>query len=510
MSRGQEEVISNSYQPQPPKVLKETVFSSEIHSIEYNSPMASSGSSSGNSPKMLMTASGMKQPQRAKNINVDTGVVVFDDIKDCDVNVTYDLIDGEFPPPNISGLIVRDPNDLLTSDDLPRGHRNNMASDDLEGFCFGSDEGDRRSEASSGGSKIIGDITIAEYEGSPRRYRPRPSPPQTCESVPKQPKSRPPLRLPGFPQRVLPSAVDADKTSPPPRSSSSSGSVEKTEELLKFEEPLKNQQPPPSSADDYESKMRYEFSETRKVLDEFFHKEDMNSPAAEEQPPPQTSEKQPAAAAEPNFSDLNYVLRKNNNYVVGQRLASEENNGAADGKSLQQQQPPLDTGISRNLEQDLLLTSPTPVKEGPPNSLEVMSSSSASSFLTAAKGPILGVSPLDQPLVNFGTSLKEPPPSENDSEHHQPPKVNGQGSRPPVAPAAAGSAANSNDLDSRNFTLSPETTDCDSADLESEMSVNEGSFHSSGPRMHTAMPVLEDGLSSGHASDLEDDVIYSR
>jgi len=71
-------------------------------------------------------------------------------------------------------------------------------------------------------------------------------------------------------------------------------------------------------------------------------------------------------------------------------------------------------------------------------------------------------------------------------------------------------ATNQQDLDSRNFTLSPETTDCDSADLESEMSVNEGSFHSSGPRMHTAMPVLEDGLSSGHASDLEDDIIYSR
>ena len=64
---------------------------------------------------------------------------------------------------------------------------------------------------------------------------------------------------------------------------------------------------------------------------------------------------------------------------------------------------------------------------------------------------------------------------------------------------------------SRNYTLSPETTDCDSADLESEVSVNEGSFHSSsGPRMQTAMPVLEDGLSSGHASDLEEDVVYSR
>merc|ERR1719330_1888743 len=62
--------------------------------------------------------------------------------------------------------------------------------------------------------------------------------------------------------------------------------------------------------------------------------------------------------------------------------------------------------------------------------------------------------------------------------------------------------------DSRNFTLSPETTDCDSADLESELSVpsaGEGSYHSSGPR-HTSMPILEDGLSSGHASDLDEEV----
>ena len=79
-----------------------------------------------------------------------------------------------------------------------------------------------------------------------------------------------------------------------------------------------------------------------------------------------------------------------------------------------------------------------------------------------------------------------------------------------LAVAGGNGGCRSNDLESRNFTLSPETTDCDSADLESEMSVNEGSFHSSGPKMHTAMPVLEDGLSSGHASDLEDDVIYSR
>ena len=97
---------------------------------------------------------------------------------------------------------MRDPNDLLTSDDLPRPRSDH----DLDGLCFGSDDGDRRSEASSGGgSKIIGDITIAEYEGSPRRYKPRKSPPQK----PKQQNqnARPPLRLPGFPQRVLPVPV---------------------------------------------------------------------------------------------------------------------------------------------------------------------------------------------------------------------------------------------------------------------------------------------------------------
>ena len=76
--------------------------------------------------------------------------------------------------------------------------------------------------------------------------------------------------------------------------------------------------------------------------------------------------------------------------------------------------------------------------------------------------------------------------------------------------AAVAPPIGSGNIDSRNFTLSPETTDCDSADLESEVSINEGSYHSSGPKFHTAMPILEDGLSSGHASDLEDDVIYSR
>jgi hypothetical protein len=84
----------------------------------------------------------------------------------------------------------------------------------------------------------------------------------------------------------------------------------------------------------------------------------------------------------------------------------------------------------------------------------------------------------------------------------------GSNTVPPVTMISSNLVA-SGTIASGNFTLSPETTDCDSADLESEVSLNEGSYHSSGPKFHTAMPILEDGLSSGHASDLEDDVIYS-
>lgn len=75
---------------------------------------------------------------------------------------------------------------------------------------------------------------------------------------------------------------------------------------------------------------------------------------------------------------------------------------------------------------------------------------------------------------------------------------------------------------SRNFTLSPETTDCDSncGDLDSEMSlmlmdndlmpasgllgsVGDLGNNSDSLKIHASMPVLEDGLSSGHASDTD-------
>lgn len=72
---------------------------------------------------------------------------------------------------------------------------------------------------------------------------------------------------------------------------------------------------------------------------------------------------------------------------------------------------------------------------------------------------------------------------------------------------------------SRNFTLSPETTDCDSncGDLDSEVSLlllesegptggssdNPNQLAPDSMRLYSSMPVLEDGLSSGHASDTD-------
>lgn len=57
----------------------------------------------------------------------------------------------------------------------------------------------------------------------------------------------------------------------------------------------------------------------------------------------------------------------------------------------------------------------------------------------------------------------------------------------------------------RNFTLSPETTDYDSNCGDLDSFSNSGTMHSTEYNKYygTNMPVLEDGLSSGHASDSE-------
>lgn len=56
---------------------------------------------------------------------------------------------------------------------------------------------------------------------------------------------------------------------------------------------------------------------------------------------------------------------------------------------------------------------------------------------------------------------------------------------------------------SRNFTLSPETTDYDSNCGDLDSLSNDINCTTDYGKLYTSMPVLEDGLSSGHASDTE-------
>ncbi|XP_045482877.1 uncharacterized protein LOC123686695 isoform X3 [Harmonia axyridis] len=277
-------------------------------------------------------------------------------------------------------------------------------------------------------TKVIGNLPIAVYEGSPRRYGIRHvennyhSQLPSAQSLIASPNVYPPR--PGFPQRVVCSPTENEKT------------------------PVENNQfkvtSPPSTTNstfDY----LYEFSETRKVLEEFF-----------KCPPPEEENR-----LEAEFQDLEYELRKqggeSGNSYVGQRLAKTK---------------PESTEFCLHIE------SPRKYSNNFSNIQNHDVNEHENNFLD----------------LSIGTG------SSGDLGETEVGLQVGHG---------------------RNFTLSPETTDCDSncGDLDSEVSLmlmdNElgpvpGHLGSSSDlipndtlRLYSSMPVLEDGLSSGHASDTD-------
>ncbi|XP_050519212.1 uncharacterized protein LOC114331300 isoform X11 [Diabrotica virgifera virgifera] len=146
-------------------------------------------------------------------------------------------------------------------------------------------------------TKVIGNLPIAVYEGSPRRYGQRHSDtnyshPQlpSAQSLLASPSVYPPR--PGFPQRVVntPSPVEKDLN-------------------LNIEHNSTNKKPISPNATTSTFDYLYEFSETRKVLEEFF------------KCPPTDEENR----LEVEFQDLEYELRRqaseSGNSYVGQRLA---------------------------------------------------------------------------------------------------------------------------------------------------------------------------------------------
>ncbi|XP_049814625.1 uncharacterized protein LOC126262221 isoform X5 [Schistocerca nitens] len=291
------------------------------------------------------------------------------------------------------------------------------------------------------GARVIGGLPIAQYEGSPRRYGPRQSSVSrhgthsvslpSAQSLLNSPSVYPPR--PGFPQRILTSQQQQASSQQPQQQQSPQQPQQDEQET---ETGSSGGDGTGTGAFDY----LYEFSETRKVLEEFFKCPPENSVNHTQQ------QQQQQQAASDSFRELEYELRRQaaGSAYVGQRLAKER-----------------------------------PDQEDSP------------------RRPMGGGS---------GGGLL--------------------GSQADLSAAGSGSTEDLGDTEvglqvghSRNFTLSPETTDCDSncGDLDSELSltpapetiVGQG-LDSSGegpcssiPLPRPAMPVLEDGLSSGHASDAD-------
>ncbi|XP_060529602.1 amyloid-beta A4 precursor protein-binding family A member 2-like [Cylas formicarius] len=285
-------------------------------------------------------------------------------------------------------------------------------------------------------TKVIGSLPIAVYEGSPRRYGPRlldtggshmqlPS----AQSLLASPSVYSPR--PGFPQRVVTTPSPSEKESPDAESICHNKNNSSS--------PTTN-----TSTFDY----LYEFSETRKVLEEFF-----------KCPPPEEETR-----LETEFQDLEYELRRQANEsgssYVGKRLAK--------GRCVEPE------------------------------------------YSISVESPKKCVTNVDLPSLH-GHDIME-------HENNFLDLSIGTGSSGDLGETEVGLQVGH----SRNFTLSPETTDCDSncGDLDSEVSLMlmENDLGPTGGiigsntdvvtpndalRLYSSMPVLEDGLSSGHASDTD-------
>ncbi|XP_018056813.1 PREDICTED: uncharacterized protein LOC108692820 [Atta colombica] len=486
--------------------VTETVFASEVHSVrrnatksilDYDSPKSNRSNRIINYDSILNSnnveytvpksitdldyglpkscvdyQSNHNTPARSMAIVSDGEVVVFDDIDDNWQGLRLDLassntnqvtttnLDLETDDSQRGRIAPEPPSSSVGSTPSPTTAYHRNTSEFFKVVTPASDcEADSPSpERNHKVARVIGELPIAQYSGSPRRYGVREN--TQLPSLLSSPSMYMTPR-PGFPQRVLPTTpnhnekedtsaeIVVDKTvienisteDQPIHPSSPSPKIEEEEDSLKPStlpaDNISSLVSPGGSTFDY----LYEFSETRKVLEEFF------------KCPAPTKEKENNIESFP-FQDLDYELRRQGGSAyVGQRLAS-----------------------------------------GPPATEEVM----------------VHESPKKQ--------RAEFPQNTGEHENNFLDLSVGTGSSEDLGETEVGLQVGH----SRNFTLSPETTDCDSncGDLDSEVSLmmmdNElmpasgllGSVgdlgnNSDSLRIYTSMPVLEDGLSSGHASDTD-------
>ncbi|XP_043263247.1 uncharacterized protein LOC122403668 isoform X5 [Colletes gigas] len=487
--------------------VTETVFASEIHSVrhnptksilDYDSPKSNhsnriinydsilnSNNVEYSIPKNIMDLdyglskgcidyqSNHTTPARSMAIVSDGEVVVFDDIDDNWQNLRLDLTSnntnqvtstnlnleseesqrGRIPPEPPSSSIGSTPSPTTAYRNTSEFFKVITPASDCE---VDSPSSERNHKV----ARVIGELPIAQYSESPRRYGVRDTQLPCLLSSPSVYMTP----RPGFPQRVLPTTPSHNEKEDTSAEIIVDKAVVETNINYSDDQAANESPASPKIEDEEEDSLKpstlptdnisnlvssggstfdylYEFSETRKVLEEFF------------KCPPPTKEKENIAESFP-FQDLDYELRRQGgNAYVGQRLAS-----------------------------------------GLPTTEEVLVHESPKKHRT-----------------DF-------PQNSGEHENNFLDLSVGTGSSEDLGETEVGLQVGH----SRNFTLSPETTDCDSncGDLDSEVSLmmmdNElipasgllGSVgdlgnNSDSLRIYTSMPVLEDGLSSGHASDTD-------
>ncbi|XP_054277413.1 protein lin-10-like isoform X4 [Macrosteles quadrilineatus] len=347
--------------------VTETVFSTEVRSVRHQRPQSLKG-----------------------------GAVVFDDIDDNWKSLRLPTLGSDQRAMSSGGSTPSPPG---YHSQHPPAHFFKVSNSVSDGESLSPE---RERDSGGGGGKVprvIGGLPIAEYEGSPRRYGPRQSENPVLPSAHSLLAS-PSVYLPrpGFPQRVVSGSGEEGEN---PGALNSEGGPPQTPTPP-------HAAPNPHNTFDY----LYEFSETRKVLEEFFKPGDNN-----------------------NKQDLDYELRRQSgsgegNAYVGLRLAK-----------------------STTSQEDV--------------NCETVHKA----------GDDANVSDLMAMQSSCGGSTEDLETEVGQTVGH-----------------------------SRNFTLSPETTDCDSncdSEASSLLATEPPPPAPRTPLLYSSMPVLEDGLSSGHTSDTD-------
>lgn len=218
--------------------VTETVFSSEVHSVrrnpnkslpdyDSNGPLINYNSTSNNVAQVNMPKSNFRSSNHTPTHNMavinDGEVVVFDDIDDNWQNLRLDLHNnthhvpsnavqneqegshrGRTPSEPLSSSICSSPSPTTTY------HRNHTT----EFFNTSDRERDYPSPESLNNHKVprvIGELPIAQYTESPRRYGIRDS--SKLPSILSSPSAVYVPPRPGFPQRILPTTPSQKEVS---------------------------------------------------------------------------------------------------------------------------------------------------------------------------------------------------------------------------------------------------------------------------------------------------------